>query len=157
MKTALGTKLLWNHWMLIRIDNRQRLVDINNKETCSLKKRSYPTPQIIYFQDTLAHAGVISFISGRKLTTIYFRSKAFTIASRISRRFKSSGIYKLIKRHCSLLKEGLAALLFEDLVRDLHFKFFFNNKCWRMFLGCQRKRYSVWLELISQMNKTELR
>ena len=55
--------------MLRCTDSRQGIVDIRNKETC-LKKRPHPRLQNIYFQDSLAHAEAMSFISGIKFTTI---------------------------------------------------------------------------------------
>ena len=71
--------------MLTRMDNQQKLENIHNKKTC-LEKKLHPTSKNISFQHRLTHAEAISFISGRKFTTIYFHSKAFTIALKITQR-----------------------------------------------------------------------
>ena len=106
------TKLLSYIWCTCRHAQRRNL---------PCEKTSTNTTCYILLRQIGAYRSNDCFIFGRKFTTIYFCSKAFTMCSRIFQIFRSSAV----KGHCFLqINVGLAALLFEDLIRDLQCTFF---------------------------------
>ena len=105
------------------------LLNIHHKETC-LVKRHQIAPQNISFQDKFVHAEAktVSFLA-EQLPLFTLAPKLFGFAQKLVKDLKVLESLSLSKDTTSYkLKEGLATLLFEDLVRDLQCNFFFN-KC----------------------------